>query len=79
MHLVFKDKHGDIKWGERFEVESIESFIKQTNKRAREVGSSRDIVFAHSDGLDGCVRQLGWDGKIEGTYHLCASDVCRLL
>lgn len=77
MHIVFEDKHGDIKWHEKIEVESLEEFAKATNQRAKESGITRPTYF-----LDSARRVRVYsakDGSLEGVYHVCDPKVCRLL
>ena len=76
MHLVFKTKHGEILWEEKFEVESLETFVQTQNKRIRELGSDRDLLYVDSPRV---VTEMGWDGKLSGTYHLCETNGCKLI
>lgn len=71
MHIVFKDKYGDIKWDKRIEVDSLESYSDRMNQRVLEMGSKRPthyVVDTHS------IMVTEWDGKEKGTYHICSDD-----
>ena len=76
MHVVFKTIHGEIQWEEKFEVDSLEAFVQLRNKRAREAGSNRDLYSVDSPRV---VTEMGGNGKISGTYHLCEADGCKLI
>jgi hypothetical protein len=76
MYLVFKDKFGDLNWDEKFEAESMESFVESRNKRVIKLGSKRVLFFVDSPRV---VTELTWDGKIKGTYHPCEKDSHRLV
>ena len=76
MTLVFKNMHGEILWEQKFEVESLEAFVQMRNRRVRETGSDRDLYFIESPRT---VKEMDWNGKLSGTYHLCAADGYRLI
>jgi hypothetical protein len=69
MHIVFKDKCGDIKWGEKIKVESLEAFAENMNKRVMEMGSKRPTHWVESPHI---ITVTEWDGKLKGTYHICS-------
>jgi hypothetical protein len=78
MHIVFKDKHGDIKWDNKIEVESLEEFVKDRNQRARNnTGVQRDICFVSSKSTVTEYSQIDW--AIAGKYYVCDPKVARLL
>jgi hypothetical protein len=77
MHIVFEDKHGEIKWHNKLEVESLEEFAKATNRRAKDSGIIRDTHFVDSNRK---VRVYSAkDGSLEGIYHVCDAMDYRLL
>jgi len=71
MYIVFKDKWGDIKWNERIEVASLDAFAEKINQRVMEMGSKRPTHWVESSHT---IRVTEWDGKLNGTYHVCSEE-----
>ena len=77
MLIVPKDAHGDIKWGNEIEVESMGAFALKQNKRIRELlGRDGQWYWVISDRL---VERTDNAGKLVETYHPCATMPYRLI
>jgi hypothetical protein len=77
MHIVRKDASGDIKWGEVFEVESLESYAKKRNRRINEtLHTQRECFVVMSERL---IERTDSSGRIIETYHLCQKTGGKLL
>jgi hypothetical protein len=68
MKIVFKDKWGDIKWDDVREVESLESFAEEMNKRVMQIGSKRPTHWIDSPYA---ITVTASDGKSSGTWNVC--------
>ena len=76
MLIVPKDAYGDIKWGKEIEVESLEAFALERNKKTSELLGRDGQWFCVSDRM---VERYDNVGKVIETYHPCATMPYRLI
>jgi len=77
MFIVRKDEHGDLKWGEEIEVESLDAFCRERNEKlCRLLGRQEERYSVVSERL---VVYRHPVGKVVETYHLCERNPGRLI
>ena len=77
MLIVPKDTYGDIKWGQEIEVESMEAFAQERNKRMCEtLNRNGQWYWVISDRL---IERTDNAGKLVETYLPCATKPYRLI
>jgi hypothetical protein len=76
MLIVPKDAYGDIKWGQEIEVESLEAYALERNKKMYELlhrnGQWFWVISNHIEHTDN-------SGRVIETYHPCATKPYRLI
>jgi hypothetical protein len=76
MFIVRKTLDGDLKWSETHEIESLEVFALNFNKRLIEIGvkgQRYSVVSKHQ------VDYRDADGKLIESYHACEKNPYRLI
>jgi hypothetical protein len=68
MKIVRRDKWGEIKWDDVREVESLESFADEMNKKVMHIGSKRPTHWVDSPYT---ISVTSIEGKPNGSWNVC--------
>ena len=77
MKLVAKTKHGEFKWNEVTEVESVEAFINNRNEKLSALFGKP--VIGYSLVGNNMIKHVDTTGKLIETFYLCETHPYRLL